>query len=122
MPGGALEDQPARGLAPAQLDHLVLAADRIGAAVQHVRDGQAAGQVAIDRHVGGIEHVFDAGHRAHRGAAFVDRVGGDVRVRVDDAGRDEAALGFDDVGAGGIAVPDPPIAAILPSRSTMVPF
>ena len=95
----AFEHQRPRVLAPAQLDHLVLAADRIGAAVQHVRHRQPAGEVAIDRHVGGIEHVLDAGHRADRRAAFVDRVGGDVRVRVDDAGRDEASLGIDDVGA-----------------------
>ena len=82
----AFEDQPARVLAPAQLDHLVLAADRIGAAVQHVGHGQAAGEVAINRHIGRIEHVLDAGHRADGGAALVDRLGGDVRVRIDDAG------------------------------------
>ena len=34
-------------------------------------------------------------------AAFVDRVVGDVRVRVDDARRDELAGAVEDVGAGG---------------------
>ena len=91
----------ARGLAPAQFDHLVLAADRVGAAVEHVRDGQAAGEVAVDVDIGRREHVLDPGHRAHRRAAFVDRVGGDVRVAVDDARRDELAGGVDDLGAGG---------------------
>jgi hypothetical protein len=98
----ALEDEVLRtGLAPAQFDHLILAANRVGAAVEHVRDRQAAGEVAVDVDVGRREHVLDPGHRAHRRAPFVDRVGGDVRVAVDDARRDELAGGVDDLGAGG---------------------
>src|SRR6185295_7994032 len=87
-------------LAPAQLDHVVLPANRVRAAVQHVGGRDAAGQIAVDVDVGRIEDVLDAGHRADGRPAFVDRVGGDVRVTVDDAGRDELAGGVDDVGAG----------------------
>ena len=91
----------AAGLAPAQLDHQVLAADRVCAAVQHVGRRDAAGQVPVDVVVGGVEDVLDARHRAHRRPAFVDRVGGDVGVRVDDAGRYEPAFRVDDLGARG---------------------
>ena len=59
-------------LAPAQLDHVVLAANRVGAAVKDVRGGEAAGEVAVDVDVGRIKDVLDAGHRAHRRAHFVD--------------------------------------------------
>ncbi len=97
----ALENEAARVLAPAQLDDLVLAADRVRAPVQDVRNRQAAREVAMDRDVGRIEDVLDARHRAHRRAALVDRFGGDVRVRVDDARAHEAARRLDDVGAGG---------------------
>ena len=47
----------------------------------------------------GFEHVAHAGHRADRRRALVDRVVGDVRVRVDDARRDELAGAVIDVGA-----------------------
>src|SRR5262249_10161467 len=86
---------------PAQLDHIVLAADRVGAAVQHVRRRHAAREIAIDVDVGRIEYVLDAGHRADGRAAFVDGIGGDVRVAVDDAGRHELAAAVHDVGARG---------------------
>src|SRR5262249_10307806 len=49
---------------PAQLDHVVLAADRVRAPVQHVRRRQAAGQIAVDVDIARVEDVFDAGHRA----------------------------------------------------------
>ena len=74
----ALEHQASGRFAPPQLDHLVLPANRVGAAVQHVGRGEPAGEVAIDVDVGRIEHVFDARHRAHRRPALVDRVGADV--------------------------------------------
>ena len=89
------------GLAVAQLDDHRLAADGVGAAVEDVGGGGAAGEAAIDVDVARVEHVFHAGHRADRDAAFVDRVVGDVRVRVDDARRDELAGRVVDVGAGG---------------------
>src|SRR5262249_49094282 len=63
-------------LAPSQLDDVVLAADRIRAAVQDVGGGDAASEIAVDVDVARIEHIVDAGHRAHRGSALVDRVGG----------------------------------------------
>ena len=87
-------------LAPAQLDDRVGATDRVRAPVQHVGDRQAAGQVAVDVDVGRIEHIPDAGHRADGRAALVDVVGRDVRVRVDDARRDEQAGGVDHLGVG----------------------
>jgi hypothetical protein len=85
--------------APAKFDDECLAADRVRAAVKNVGHGEAAGQIALNRDVGGIEHVAHADHRAHRRRAFVDGVVRDVRVRVDDAGRDEFARAVDDVGA-----------------------
>jgi hypothetical protein len=49
----ALEDEVLGArLAPAQLDDLVLAADRVGAAVEHVGDRQSAGEIAVDVDVG----------------------------------------------------------------------
>jgi hypothetical protein len=83
------------GAAPPQLHHEVLAADRVGAAVQHVGGGDAAGEVAVDVDVRRIEDVLDAGHRADGRPTLVDRVRRDVRVGVDDAGRDELALAVD---------------------------
>src|SRR4029453_4724633 len=85
-------------LAPPQLDDVVLAADRIRAAVQHVGRRHAAGEVAVDVDVGRVEDVLDAGHRADRRATLVDRVGRDVRMAVDDAGRHELAGAVDDGG------------------------
>ena len=82
----------------------------------------AAGQVAIDVDVGRVEHVAHAGHRADRRRAFVDRVVGDVRVRVDDAGRDELAGAVEDLGARRESARCVPTAAILPSRMTTVPL
>ena len=95
----SLEQQTLGVGAPAQLDDRVPAADRVGAAVQDVGRGQAAGEVAKDVDVGGVQHVLDADHRAHRRAPFVDRIGGDVRMGIDEAWRDELARHVDDVGA-----------------------
>ena len=88
MPGGAAANFISSGTgAPAKLDHLVLSADRIGRAVQDVRRGDAAGQLAIDVDVGGIDEVADAHFGRDRLARFVDAaVGGRVRVAIDDAG------------------------------------
>ena len=102
MPGsGAFEDHVVGVLAPAHLDHGAFAADGVGAAVENVGGGDAAGERAVDGDVVGIEHVFDADHRGDRDAAFVDAVGGDVRVAIDDAGHQVFARGVDDGGAGG---------------------
>ena len=84
---GAGEQQLLRArLSPAQLDDRVLAADRIGAAVEDVRGRDAAGEIAIDVDVGRIEHVLHPGHGADGRPAFVDRIVREVRVRVDHAG------------------------------------
>ena len=94
----ALEQQVLRFLrAPAQLDDHCLAADRIRAAVQDVRDREAAGKVAMYGQIGRVEHLAHAGHRADGRRPFVDGVVGDVRVRVDDAGRHELAGAVDDL-------------------------
>ena len=125
MPGSApsnTRSSRAR-LAPAQLDDRVLAADRVGAAVQDVGGRQAAGEVAIDVDVGRDRaRPRMPGHRADRRPAFVDGVVGDVRVRVDDARRDELAGGVDRPRRRPGSSTFAPTAAILPSRSTIVPF
>ena len=95
----ALEQQSLGVGAPAQLDDGVFAADGVGAAVQDVGGGDAAGQVAVDVDVIGVEHVFNAGHGANGHAALVDAVGGDVGVGVDDAGDDVEAGGVNHGGA-----------------------
>src|SRR5208282_5694554 len=83
-----------RRLAPAQFDELVLPANGIGAAVEHVGHGHAAGEVAVDLNVVPIQDVADSHHRADRHAAFVDAaLDGDVRVAVNDSGGNEHAGG-----------------------------
>ena len=86
--------------APAQLDHRVAAADRVGRAVKDVGGGDTTGERAVDRNVVGVEHVLDGHHRGHREgslvAAALDR---DVRVGVDDAGDERAPAGVDHLGA-----------------------
>ena len=61
MPSGAPAKSERVGpAAPAPLDDLVLAADRVGRAVQDVRGRRAAGELAVDRDVEGSQHVADA--------------------------------------------------------------
>jgi hypothetical protein len=56
--------------------------------VERVAGGDAVGELAIDADVLGIENVLDVHHRRDGDAAFVDAaIDGDVRVAVDDAGR-----------------------------------
>src|SRR5262249_31501358 len=94
--GRAHEDQVVRPAAPPPLRDLRLAADRVGRAVQDVRDGRAAGELAVDRDVERVEDVPDADLRRHVVRALVDvAVDGRVRVRVDDAGRDVHAMSVD---------------------------
>ena len=98
---GAFEQQVFGLLrAPAKLDDDGLAADRIRAAVEDVRDGETAGEVALDGQIGRVEHFAHPRHRADGRRAFVDGVVGDVRVGVDDAGRHELAGAVDDLRAG----------------------
>ena len=75
--------------APAELDDLVLPADRVGRAVEDVGGGGAAGELAVDGDVVGVDEVADADFRGNGLGAFVDAaVGGDVGVGVDEAGGD----------------------------------
>jgi hypothetical protein len=85
-------------LAPAQLDDHGLAADGIGAAVENVGGGDAAGKIAVNVDVVGIQNVGDIRDRGYGDAAFIDvAVNGDVRVAVDDARHDELASSVDDL-------------------------
>src|SRR4029077_4515492 len=85
------------GLAPAQLDHNGLAADGVGAAVQNIGDGNAAGQIAVNIDIVGVENVRDIHDGGNGDAALVDAaVHGDVRVAVDNAGHDEQAGSVND--------------------------
>ena len=74
--------------APAQFYQRRLAADGVGRAVQQLRSHYAAGQVAVNVYVFGVDHVADAHFAGHGLGAFVYAAGyGNVRVLVDDAGR-----------------------------------
>src|SRR6267154_915972 len=87
------------GLTPTQLDDDGLTADGVGAAVQDIGGGHAAGEVAVDGNVVRVEHVGDVDDRGDRDAAFVDvTIHGDVRVTINDAGDDELSGGVDDLG------------------------
>ena len=68
--------------------------------MEHVGGGHAAGERAVDVGIGGVDHLFDRGHRRHRDARLVQAaIDRDVRVAVDDAGHDETAARIDDAGA-----------------------
>src|SRR6267142_1511943 len=98
----AFERKLRSGLSPAQLNHDGLAADGIGAAVKNVRGGNAAGEVAIDRNVIGIENFRYIRDGRNGDAAFVDAaIHGDVRVAINDAGRDEHSGAVNDLRAAG---------------------
>src|SRR5690348_13883892 len=95
----ALEDHVVGILAPAHLEDSTLAADRVGAAMQNIGRGDTARQRAIDLDVLRIEYIFDAYHRGNRDAAFVDAVGGNVRMAIDNARHDVLPARIDDLGA-----------------------
>ncbi len=90
-----------RQRAPTELDHLVLAAHRIGRAVQDICRGDSAGQLAVNPNIRRIEHVADAHFTSDRVAAlvhaFADR---GVRMTIDDAWRDVCAFGVNNQRAG----------------------
>ena len=67
----ALKRQFARGFAPTQLDHNSLPADWICAAMKNIRRGNAAGKIAINIDVIGIQYVSDICHRRNRRPRFV---------------------------------------------------
>src|SRR5690606_36775963 len=83
-----LEDQALAVSAPAELDDGAPVADRVRAAVQDVHGGDAARERAVDADVVRVEHALDPDHRADADRTLLDRAGGEVRVRVDDAGGD----------------------------------
>ena len=97
----AFEDQRLRIAAPAQLDDLALPADGVGRTVQHVGRGQAAGELAVDRHVGGVQHIGHAHFGGDGVAELVDAARHrDMRVGVDEAGREVLAAGVNELGTG----------------------
>jgi hypothetical protein len=73
-------------LAPAQLDDESLPADGVSGTMENVGCGDAAREVAVNVDVFGIQDFFHVHHRRDRDAAFVDGVGRDVRMAIDDAG------------------------------------
>ena len=89
--GGVADDQVAARFAVSQLDHGVLAADRIGRSVQEPSRRCPSRQGTIDRNVVAGDHVLDPHFGHDRQAELIDAsLDGDVRMRVDDAGhRDE---------------------------------
>ena len=94
--------QFAGGPAPTQLDDGGLAADGVGAAVQDVGGGHAAGQVVVNDDIVGVQDVLDVDHRRDAHAAFVDAaIHGDVRMAIDDSGHHEFAGGVNYRGARG---------------------
>ncbi len=103
MPSGApAKYERVRPAAPSPLHDLVLAADRVGRAVEHVCDRRAARELAVDRDLEGREHVANAdlGRDVVRALVGVV-VDGGVRVRVDDARSDVLAPAVDLESAGG---------------------
>ena len=58
------DDQVAARLAVAQLDHGILAADRVGRAVEQAGRRRSAGQGAVDRDLVAGDHVLDP-HLGH---------------------------------------------------------
>ena len=81
-----------------ELDRYALSADRVCGTVQKQAPGHAAGKCAIDRDVLRIEHVANIRHRRNRDGPFVDRIEHRVRVRIDNAGRNELARRIDNAG------------------------
>ena len=67
--------------------------------MQHVGGRHTARQGTVNRDLVWIDHVSYPHHRRHRHAPFVDRVGCDVRVGIDDSRHHELAGGIDHLGA-----------------------
>ena len=87
-----------RPLAKPQLDDGVLAADRVGGAVQQIGHSQSAGELAQDFRRLRVDDVADRDHRRGGQGAFVDRAEDHaVVVGVDETGGDMFALGVNHV-------------------------
>src|SRR5579863_6084324 len=92
----AIEGKLGCGLSPAQFDHHGLPADSVRAAVQDIRSGDAAGEIAIDRNVVGIQNVSDVDDRRNGNAAFIDAaIHGDVRMAINNPWDDKLPGGID---------------------------
>ena len=90
--GGVREDEPRRGLAVAELDDAILAADGVGGPVEEVDGGDAPGELLVDVLGLGVDDVGDAHHGGAGKRSLVHRPEDHgVRVAVDDAGRDVPA-------------------------------
>src|SRR5204863_1950851 len=78
------------------------AADGIARAVKEQRGGRAAREFAVDVYGGRVDDIARVRHRGDRLGALIDRaVHHRVRVRVNDAGRDELARRVNDARAFG---------------------
>ena len=116
------DDQVAARLAVAQLDDGVLAADRVGRAVEQPGGRRTAGQRPVDRHIVARDHVLDPDLGHDRQAPLIDTsLHGDVGVRVDDSGHRDQPGGVDDRHAGG-AFTSWPTALILPFSTRIEPL
>jgi len=83
------------GLSPTKLDDDGLPSDGICGTVEDVCGGYAAGEIAPNRDVVGVEHIGDVHHGGDGHGAFVDTaVNSNVRMAVDDPGRNELAGGI----------------------------
>src|SRR5208283_654228 len=98
---GFLHYQAVGVAAPAHFDHDVEAADGVGRAVQQVGGGGAAGQIAVDGRILGIDDIAHGDHGRDGDGAFIRGFEGDVGVAVDQAGSDVLAAEVDDPGAHG---------------------
>ena len=111
------------GLAVAELDDGVLAADRVGRAVQEPGGGRPAGQGPIDRRVVARDHVLDPDLGDDREAHLVDApLDRHVRMGVDDPGHRHQAGRVDDRRPLRGRSRSGPTAAILPSRTRIEPL
>ena len=91
-----------RERAPAEFDHLVLAAHRIRGAVEDIRRRHAAGQLAVKSDVGRVDHITDAHLAGHRVAGFVHASANrGVRMAIDNSWRDVHSLAVDNRRAAG---------------------
>ena len=67
--------------------------------MKNVGGSDAAGKIAIDVYVVGIENFLHIHHRGNRDAAFIDGLSGNVRMAIDNSGNHELPRSVDDLGA-----------------------
>jgi len=92
--------------APLELDHAVLSADRIRAAVQLIDAGHATCELAIPVHIIGVDHIADAYLRGTRFRCLVHGpFHASMAVAVDDARREMHPAAVDGAGIRGLLEP-----------------